>query len=468
MILVATWCAIYVISLLIVGYSTAAILLPAHTFLEKLCWAAVLGPAVASLSMIAISIAGHAPSRAEILLLPILFAAAAILAKCFSPAPPPAQNRPPNDSTPLWWTLLCCAAIASGISSVASDTLRIPVIEWDAYSNWQLKAKVLTLHAMTPRPDFFSNISLSFTHLRYPLLVPMLGAGMHAATGRLDDGLEKIPHLLIYLGLGATTFFAVKQWRGQALALGATALLMTAPTTLQYAASAMADMPLTAFYGCSLIALLRWIENGTRRDLLLASLLGGCMAWTKNEGLALAIVNAAVIIAMKRRPLKLRHLAPGALSALGTAVIYLPWILWQRGLPNTDEDYTHHLTAAAIAQNLPRLREITAGLAGAAIDWHHWGLFWFLLPATALLGWRKLSTRPVVTLWLLLILHFLVYVPPLMVTGWDLALLLSVTAQRLLMHATPAAALLVALQCPNLFKLPEPKIPRPQSAYDPP
>jgi 4-amino-4-deoxy-L-arabinose transferase-like glycosyltransferase len=466
--LVAPWCAIYLISLLIVGYSTAAILLSSRVFLEKLSWAGVLGPAVAALSMIAISMAGHAPSRSEILLLPALFAAAAILVKWIFPSPLRAPEEPRDDSTPIWWTLLCCAAIAYGISSVASDALRIPVIEWDAYSNWQLKAKVLALHPMTPRPDFFSNISLSFTHLRYPLLVPMLGAGMHAATGRLDDGLEKIPHLLIYLGLGATTFFAIKQWRGQTLALGATALLMTAPITLQYAASAMADMPLAAFYGCSLIALLRWIENGTWRNLVLASLLGGCMAWTKNEGLALAIVNAAVIIAMKPRPLKLRHLALGALSALGNAVIYLPWILWQRGLPNTDEDYTHHLTAAAIAQNLPRLREITAGFAAAAIDWHHWGLFWFLLPATTLLGWRKLSTRPVVTLWLLLILHVLAYVPPLMVTGWDLALLLSVTAQRLLMHATPAAVLLIALQCPNLFKLPAPKIPRPQLAYDPP
>jgi dolichyl-phosphate-mannose-protein mannosyltransferase len=458
--------------MLVVGYSTAKLLLGSRSILEKLSWGSVLGPGVCGLCMIGCSLAGKSPTRGEIGWITAIFAAIMMYAKPKNRGQTSAA-APPAQTAPIWWIVLCIAIIGYGIYVTAVDALVTPLIEWDAYSDWQLKAKVLALHALVPRPEFFSDVRLSFSHLRYPLLVPMIGAGLHAMTGKLDDGLEKVPYLMVYMGLGACVFFALRKWRGVGLALGATALLMSCPTMLEYAASGLADMALTAFYGCAIISILRWQESGDWRELALASLLGGCMCWTKNEGVAMALVNAIVILLFTPRPLKPRNLLAAAMSALVVFLIYLPFLLWARGLPYTDENYAQRLTLSGIIQNLPRFGHIVTAIASSQADWWLWGLLWFLPLLTAVLGWKRLFTRPVATLWALLLLQLLAYIPPYLVTDWgDLNLLLSVSMSRLLMHATPAVVMLVAMQSPDLnlhgIKLRAPGSRHPQSAYDPP
>ncbi len=132
-----------------------------------------MGPGVMAISLIFLSMLGLRPGRVEILALTgICLMASAILWRRDSGEPTAASGR-----VPRLWAAVCIAAIAYGMWAIALDALGYPVIEWDAFAIWQLKAQVLTLLPLHPRPTYFSNLNLSYSHLRYPLLAPMMSAG---------------------------------------------------------------------------------------------------------------------------------------------------------------------------------------------------------------------------------------------------------------------------------------------------
>jgi hypothetical protein len=61
------------------------------------------------------------------------------------------------------------------------------------------------------------------------------------------------------------------------------------------------------------------------------------------------------------------------------------------------------------------------------------------------IGWRAFRFRFVVLLWILLVAHIGLYILIFMVTPWPLEILMPWVAGKLLMHASPAAALLIGL-----------------------
>ena len=72
-----------------------------------------------------------------------------------------------------------------------------------------------------------------------------------------------------------------------------------------------------------------------------------------------------------------------------------------------------------------------------------WGTLWLLLGAAAVLGYRAFTRRHVLALWALLLLHVALYVAVYMVTPWGAAKLIPGTLDRLLLHVTPIAVLLI-------------------------
>jgi urease accessory protein UreF len=388
---------------------------------------------------------GIRPARLEILAIAAVFAAAGIAVHRFRRVKPEPKSR--SEPTPSWWIIICCVAIGYGFMAVAIDALLYPVIEWDAFAIWQLKAKVLAIYPLYPQPGYFTNLSLSYSHLRYPLLVPMISAAMHAMTGRLDD-LGKTVALLFYPGMELAVFAAVRRINGNTAALTATALLAGVEPLCRYGGSGTAEMAITAFYACSLLCILRWRENRDRGFLVLAAIFSAWMAWTKNEGLALAAINAIVVAASGSRARRRNSLLAGAIFVGIVAAIYLPWILYSWGLPRTDEDYAGRLASPQIFSNLGRLGTILTGFGQELIDWEHWGLFWIIAAGLALAEWRRFKNPQIAAIGILLALHLVAYMPAFLITNWNLEELMSVTLDRLLMHAAPAGAILIGALWP--------------------
>jgi hypothetical protein len=440
------WCAIYLCILIVSGYAIAAGLARGASRVEFAALTLCMGPAVVGFCLILLSMLGIRPAKAEILVIAAVAAAAGIAVHRFRRVEH--MPEPRSDPTPAWWILICAVTIGYGLFSVANDVLMYPVNEWDAFAIWQLKAKVLAIYPLYPRPAYFTNLSLSYSHLRYPLLVPMMSAGMHAMTGPLDD-LGKTISLLLYPGMGLAVFAAVKRINGTTAALTATALLACLEPVCRYGGSGTAEMAFTAFYACSLLCILRWKENGDRGFLVLAAIFSGWMAWTKNEGLALAAINAIVVAASGPRGQRRKALTAGVALAAIAGAIYLPWILYSWGLPRSDEDYAGRLASLQIFSNLNRLGTILAGFGKELIDWEDWGLFWVIAAGLALAERRRFRNPQVAMVGVLLVLHIAAYVPAFMVTNWRLEELLSVTLDRLLMHAAPAGAILIGALWPT-------------------
>jgi len=314
---------------------------------------------------------------------------------------------------------------------------------------WQLKAEVLAILPLHPRPGYFTNLSMSYSHLRYPLLVPMISAGMHAMTGNLDD-LGKTVSLLWYPAMGAVVFAAVRRISGVTAALTVTALLTCFTPMFRYGGSGTAEMALTAYYACSVLCILRWQEMRQRGYLILAALFTAWMTWTKNEGLALAVINVIVVALMEPNKNWRKSLASAGILAGIVASLYTPWIIYTWGLPRTDEDYFGKLNPHQLFLNLGKFKIVVGRLGLELINFWDWGLFWILVIILAIKERERFRDRATATLGLLLVLHLLAYIPPpMVVTHWKLDDLLSATLDRLLMHAAPAAAILLGALWPE-------------------
>jgi hypothetical protein len=437
------WCSLYLCCLLVAGYPVVAATARERSWVETAGLCACVGPGIVGIFLIFLSMLGLRPQRGEILAIAGVCLAAGI-----------ALHRRPiaagaGGKVSRLWAGVCLLAIAYGLFAVVTDALGYPVIEWDAFAIWQLKARVLTLAALSPRPGYFPDVNLSFSHLRYPLLEPMMSAGANAMAGSVGDW-GKMLALLLYPGMGAAVFATVRRFNGTTAALTATALLMCLEPMCRYGGSGTAEMALAGFYACSLLCMLRWRETGAWGHLILASLLSAWMAWTKDEGLALAAINVVVAAGMKPPGSRRRALAAAGVMAGIVAAIYLPWVIYSWGLPRTDENYLGNLTVHAIISNARRIPAILGALAVEMINWQDWGLFWVVVVSMAIVQRRRLG-RPIVgAVGVLLGLHLLAYFPPLMVVrSWNLNELLGVTTDRLLMHAAPAAAILIGLLWPG-------------------
>jgi Dolichyl-phosphate-mannose-protein mannosyltransferase len=439
------WCDLYLFCLALAGYPVVAGLARGRSRLETLGFSICMGPGLVAICLIFLSMLGLRPGRMEILALTGVCAMIGIIL-CRRGGP---QYVIEQDGRvfPVWG-VICAVAIAYGVFALVIDAVHYPVIEWDAFAIWQLKAEVLTHLPLHPRPGYFSDVNLSYSHLRYPLLVPMMSAGMHAMSGRMDD-LSKTISLLLYPGMLLVVFAAVRRINGISAGLTAVALLACLQPMLRYGGAGTAEMALTAFYACSLLCILRWRESGRWGDLALCAVFSAWMAWSKNEGLVLAAMNAVVLAGIRVAGSRRRAAAGAAMFVLVVAVIYLPWAIYSWGLPRTDEDYAGNLSVHAIISNLGRVPRILGAIVVEMMDWQYWGLFWFVAAFLVLVQRRRFVMPAAAIIGVLLGLHLLAYLPPLMVvTSWNLDELLAVTTDRLLMHAAPAAAILIGVLLP--------------------
>jgi hypothetical protein len=163
----------------------------------------------------------------------------------------------------------------------------------------------------------------------------------------------------------------------------------------------------------------------------------------------LAAINIVAILAVTRRPWRARGLAWAAGFAVVVAGLSLPWILYASHLPSTGDNYAAHLNGAEIISQRGRLPVILGAMAAELVNWHRWGLFWIVLFMVTVLQGRGVFSRAILTLWILLGVHLIGYVPPYLVTTWDLGELLKYSLSRLVLHAAPAGALLIGLEWPR-------------------
>jgi hypothetical protein len=168
----------------------------------------------------------------------------------------------------------------------------------------------------------------------YPLLLPGLITSQYTLWGGESTTIPVVTGWFFVISVGAACILAVKRWAPLSIALAAAVLLLSTPMMWRWAFAqsadlALASLALAAAYGLS--ELVTRDRKGATPPWLVGFFLG-LMVWTKDEGLFLSIIMAAVAVVCARfgggRVPGRRWLGVlvGALPGLvATAVLKIAW-----------------------------------------------------------------------------------------------------------------------------------------------
>lgn len=256
------------------------------------------------------------------------FVLIALLLGFFARRPGTALEMAEGPPVPRYLIVMFAAAATLALIMFVASVTYNPHGDEAAWSIFNLRARFLFRSGADWRIAFSHD--LAWTHLDYPLLVPSLVAMCWKLAG--VESTAAPVGLAFLFGLGTLgvliATLAILRGKLQAL-LGGTLLLGTA-SFVALAASLYADVPLS-FYVLSALALLclqdRHAED--QRFSVLAGLMAGFAAWTRNEGLiffaALLIARLFALARSGRRPdifPGLRRLLVGAAAPLAVVLVF--------------------------------------------------------------------------------------------------------------------------------------------------
>lgn len=358
------------------------------------------------------------------------------------------------------WLLPVATAVCLivAVAQFADSSAASPYGNWDAWSIWNLRAKLLAQPNAAWR-DAFSPVLNQLagggaTHGDYPLLLSAYIAGCWSLTGSIGDVTAPIVVAgLFSLATVGLLIGGLAILRGWATAFTGGIVLLGTAEFLHNSAWQLADVPLGFFYlAVFILFLLLEAAGGTRRAAVVAGIALGCAAWTKDEGMLFALFAILALIAWQaasRPGARLRTLtsfAAGAVLPLAVS-IYFKIFLAPKGIwaPLTVSSAAHKLAdASRYAQIFGALWNEMLGL-GRGIA--HPAVCLVVLAACLGVS-REWLRRPAVLAACGLLLaitaaYFLTYV----VTPLDLAWHLGTSAGRLMVQLLPGAIFLALAVC---------------------
>jgi hypothetical protein len=237
--------------------------------------------------------------------------------------PASGDDRPPRLETAVERIVLLGLALYLAVGSVAFAHLPTA---WDDANIWSLRGLALYHHDGLV-PEIFSNPTLTFVHLDYPILQPVLEASFFRAIGAID---LRLWHLELWVVLTAAIWTMAwllaplgRRWLW-VIVLGVLTLanVVTANVTVGYA-----DVTMAALLGCGTLAFGIWLDGGHRAHAILGALFVAGAANVKNEGLAfgVAVLVSLTAVVVARRRARWRDLA---LSVAIFVAAVLPWLIY--------------------------------------------------------------------------------------------------------------------------------------------
>jgi hypothetical protein len=177
----------------------------------------------------------------------------------------------------------------------------VPFGLWDAWAFWNVRARALSL------PEWQRAFDGSIRHPDYPLLVPLTVVRGWDWTGNTGDEVPYAVAVVFFLITVSLLFALLRALRGTSSGLMAVAVCLSTAPVMVWAASQQADIPLAFYFlgtlGCMACALDQ--PRYSHRWLALLGLTLSAAAWTKNEGLAWAvigIVTTSTVLLLRRLP----------------------------------------------------------------------------------------------------------------------------------------------------------------------
>lgn len=331
------------------------------------------------------------------------------------------------------------AAVAPGLAVMlgvfALESGSNPHGQWDAWGIWNLRARFLALggegwtNGLSPH--------IRWSHIEYPLLVPALVARCWAMTGDSGQWAPIAIHFLFTMALPVVLFAGLVELRGFKTAALSVYALVGGMNLGRYGASQYADVAVSAYMlGAALMLVL------PGEHAVLAGLMAGMAAWTKNEGLAFVVVLSAAVWLLEGRK-RAAVLLGGAAVLLAAVAVHKigtgPPLDFSRPAPplwvRLGQARRHQLVGSALFQQLFR----------PGSWWISPAVFLALLAAAAGLDRGAARSKKTVLVWTVLVLSAGVHLLASVAITGDVAAHLSGAADRLFLHCWPLAVFSVGL-----------------------
>ncbi len=175
----------------------------------------------------------------------------------------------------------------------------------------------------------------------YPIHIPLTYMFAYLASGWTNEYLARLFPALMAVGCIPAAYVFGSILKGQAAGWASAILVAITPTFGRWASSGYVDLPMAFFYILSAIFAWRLWQTRHWSDALLAGLMMGLAAWTKNAALlGILFLSAWLLWAWLRQKISWRL---AILSLFGSAVVAAPWYIrnWlQAGLIIPDTAWT--------------------------------------------------------------------------------------------------------------------------------
>jgi hypothetical protein len=215
----------------------------------------------------------------------------------------PSQRSSRENSSRAPWPIRLVFVVVAGMAAATAvqEYLVSPHGEWDAWAVWNQKARFLVRGG----ERWTDELAILWSNPSHPLLIPLTVARIWAYAG---SEATVVPAALaasfgagcVAIVMGALGLHRVRAWI-------AGAVLVAPGAFLQQAMTQQADVPVAFFMVTAVVMLLKadaalaTEPHAARGCLVLAGLLTGCAAWTKNEGLLFAGAMAPALLWITRR-----------------------------------------------------------------------------------------------------------------------------------------------------------------------
>ena len=346
--------------------------------------------------------------------------------------------------TPIFLLVLAAAA-AAFVTMLRQE----PHGEWDAWMNWNMRARMIFLGGATWRTAFAAE--LPWSHPDYPVLVPSLVVRAWLYAGKATQIGPALVAASFGLAAVALLVTALGVLRTPSQGLLAGMVLLATPFFIRHATSLYADVPLAFFFLATVVCLALDDRAGgrTSRFAMLAGFSAGLAMWTKNEGLLFTgCVIAGIAIAGGRHGWpethrRLMHFGAGLLLPFLVVVSFKLTLAPPNDLLSTlgVERTLGRLTDPARYTTVLRAYAVhLATFGGNGLP----GAVWPLAVFAAALGWHPVERRRSwagavgLALGLLLAGHFMVFVS----MADELSRLLASSLDRLILQLWPSALFL--------------------------
>jgi hypothetical protein len=289
---------------------------------------AALGLGVTSLLLFAWLLVAGAPGRGlvgvELGLLALLALWTRRPASPLAAPPAPVSDHAPAPFDVRWTTGLFAVTVGCAVAAFIGLSLSQPHGAWDAWMNWNLRARLIFRGGAEWR-DAFSAL-LPWSHPDYPLLVQASVVRTWVYAGRETlSGPPGVAFMFTFTTL-AVVSAGVAGLRGRIQGMLAGVVLLATPFFIFHGASQYGDVPVGLYFLTTvvLLALHDRHRDETSVFIRLAGFTAGLAAWTKNEGLLFLLALAVAWVALGLRSRTLRE---SGREAGSFAIGLLPMVL---------------------------------------------------------------------------------------------------------------------------------------------